>query len=55
MILSDRHTHTTFSDGENTPEEMEEIIQAVAEIVAYLRSFSPVWRDLQEGKTPHLL
>lgn len=22
MILSDRHTHTTFSDGENTPEEM---------------------------------
>ena len=22
MILSDRHTHTTFSDGQNSPEEM---------------------------------
>ena len=28
MILSDRHTHTTFSDGQNTPEEM---VQAAIE------------------------
>ena len=40
---------------ENTPEEAEQMIQGVTEVVAYLRSFSPVWRNLQEGKIPHLL
>ena len=40
---------------ENTPEDVEYIIEAVKEVVAYLRSFSPVWRDLESGKTPHLL
>ena len=40
---------------ENTPEDVEYIIAAVKEVVAYLRSFSPVWRDLESGKTPHLL
>jgi cysteine desulfurase len=40
---------------ENTPEDVEYIISAVKDIVAYLRSFSPVWRDLQSGKTPHIL
>jgi Cysteine sulfinate desulfinase/cysteine desulfurase and related enzymes len=40
---------------ENTPEEVEEIITAVREVVAYLRSFSPVWRDLQSGKKPFIL
>ena len=34
---------------ENTPEEMEHIIQAVTDVVAYLRSISPVWNDLQKG------
>ena len=33
---------------ENTPEEMEHIIQAVTDVVAYLRSISPVWNDLQK-------
>ena len=40
---------------ENTPEEADQIIQAVTETVEYLRSFSPIWRNLQEGKIPHIL
>ena len=40
---------------ENTPEEAETIIRAVTETVDYLRSFSPVWRNLTEGKIPHIL
>jgi len=40
---------------ENTPEDVEYMISAVKAVVAYLRSFSPVWRDLQSGKIPHIL
>ena len=40
---------------ENTPEDVEYIISAVTDVVTYLRSFSPVWRDLQSGKTPFIL
>ena len=40
---------------ENTPEDVEYIISAVKDVVAYLRSFSPVWRDLQSGKTPFII
>ena len=40
---------------ENTREHVEYMISAVKDVVAYLRSFSPVWRDLESGKTPHLL
>ena len=40
---------------ENTPEDVEYIISAVKDVVTYLRSFSPVWRDLQSGKTPFIL
>lgn len=39
----------------NTMEEMEQIIQAVKEVVAYLRSISPVWRDLQEGRRTYVI
>ena len=42
-------------DAENTPEEADEIIKSVTETVEYLRSFSPVWRNLREGKIPHIL
>lgn len=35
---------------ENTEEEVEYIISAVTQVVAYLRSISPVWRDLAEGR-----
>jgi cysteine desulfurase len=38
-----------------TEEEADEIISSVKEVVAYLRGFSPVWRDLESGKTPHIL
>lgn len=38
-----------------TPEEVEYIIQAVSEVVAYLRGFSPVWRDLTSGKREFIL
>ena len=40
---------------ENTPEDVEYIISAVRDVVAYLRSFAPVWRDLQSGKTTFIL
>ena len=40
---------------ENTREDVGYIIEAVKDVVAYLRSFSPVWRDLQNGKTPFIL
>ena len=40
---------------ENTPEDVEYIIAAVKDVVSYLRGFSPVWRDLQNGKTPFIL
>ncbi len=39
----------------NTPEEMEHIVIAVGEVVSYLRSISPVWRDLQTGKRQYIL
>ena len=40
---------------ENTPEDVEYIISSVKDVVSYLRGFSPVWRDLQSGKTPFIL
>lgn len=35
---------------ENTEEEIEYTIRAVKEVVEYLRSISPIWRDLVSGK-----
>ncbi len=40
---------------ENTADEMDRIIRAVKETVAFLRSMSPVWRDLENGKTQFIL
>lgn len=39
----------------NTEEEVEYIVKSVEEVVAYLRSVSPVWRDLQEGKREYVI
>ncbi|MGI5971556.1 MAG: aminotransferase class V-fold PLP-dependent enzyme, partial [Oscillospiraceae bacterium] len=39
----------------NTKEEIDYILKAVYEIVPYLRSISPVWRDLEEGRKQHML
>ena len=50
------HGSLRLSIGENiTDEEVEYIIKSVKEVVEYLRSFSPVWRDLQEGKREYIL
>lgn len=38
-----------------TTEEADYIIESVKEVVAYLRSFSPVWRDLTTGKKEFIL
>ena len=35
---------------ETTVEEVDYMIDSVTQVVAYLRSISPVWRDLQSGK-----
>jgi cysteine desulfurase len=40
---------------ENTDEEVDYIINAVAEVVTRLRELSPVWRDLMEGKRTHVI
>ncbi len=39
----------------NTEEEIDHILTVVPEVVAYLRSISPVWRDLQTGKRTYIL
>ena len=50
------HGSLRLSIGEETTrEEVDYIVQSVKEVVEYLRSFSPVWRDLQSGKTQHIL
>lgn len=41
--------------GENTEEEVDYMIQNIAEVVEYLRGISPVWRDLQEGKSQYVI
>ncbi len=38
-----------------TEEEVDHIIRHVPEVVAYLRSISPVWESLEKGLTPHIL
>lgn len=50
------HGSLRLTIGENaTVEEADYIIESVKEIVAHLRSFSPVWRDLTEGKREYIL
>lgn len=40
---------------ENTGEEIAYTIQAVKDVVSYLRGISPVWRDLCEGKKEFII
>lgn len=50
------HGSLRLSIGDEiTMEEADYIIEAVKEVVAYLRSFSPVWRDLMSGKKQFIL
>ena len=39
----------------NSEEEIDRIINAVTEVVSYLRNMSPVWRDLMEGRRTHVI
>lgn len=39
----------------NTEEDAKRIIEAVPEVVAYLRNMSPVWKELERGEKKHLL
>ena len=50
------HGSLRLSIGEDiTEEETDYIIRNVKEVVEYLRSFSPVWRDLMSGKAEFIL
>ncbi|MGN1004427.1 MAG: cysteine desulfurase NifS [Oscillospiraceae bacterium] len=42
-------------DEKLTEEDVDYVIQAVRDVVAYLRSISPVWRDLEAGKKEFVL
>ncbi len=49
------HGSLRISLGEDaTEEQVDYIIKSVAEVIEYLRSFSPFWGDLQNGKRPHV-
>ena len=50
------HGSLRLTIGEDaTEEEADYIIKNVTEVVEYLRSFSPIWRDLVSGKKPFIL
>ena len=50
------HGSLRLSIGEDITEtEVDYIIKTVAEVVSYLRGFSPVWRDLMSGKSKFIL
>lgn len=49
------HGSLRLSIGEDiTEEQVDEIVTAVKDVVTYLRNMSPFWRDLVEGKRPHV-
>ncbi len=39
----------------NTEAEVDHMLEAVPQVVSYLRGMSPVWRDLQNGKRAYIL
>ena len=50
------HGSLRLSLGEDiTESDVDYIISATKEVVERLRSFSPLWKDLTEGKIPHIL
>ena len=42
-------------DVDNTPEEIDYILDVLPGIVSYLREMSPVWDELETGRRPHLI
>ena len=50
------HGSLRLSIGEyNNMDEIDHIIKVVPEVVAYLRSISPVWDELEKGTRKHLI
>lgn len=50
------HGSLRLTIGEDlTEEDIDYTIKSVGEVVEYLRGFSPVWRDLQEGKKQYVI
>ena len=50
------HGSLRLTLGEDvTEEEIDYLIRNVTEVVAYLRGFSPIWRDLMAGKKQFIL
>ncbi|MBO4651561.1 MAG: cysteine desulfurase NifS [Clostridiales bacterium] len=50
------HGSLRLSIGEDvTDEDIDYMVKSVGEVVAYLRGFSPIWRDLQAGKKQFIL
>jgi cysteine desulfurase len=50
------HGSLRLTIGEDATEaEADYIVKNVTEVVEYLRSFSPIWRDLEAGKKPFIL
>ena len=50
------HGSLRLSIGEDTTDaDIDELITSVTEVVTYLRSFSPIWRDLVSGKKAFIL
>jgi cysteine desulfurase len=39
----------------NTEEEVDYMLQVIPEVVSYLRSISPIWRDLAANKKQFIL
>ena len=49
------HGSLRLSLGDDATEaDVDYIIEAVSDVVAYLRNMSPFWRDLVSGKRPHV-
>ena len=50
------HGSLRLTLGEDiTEEEIDYLIRNVKEVVEYLRSFSPLWKDMEAGKIPHII
>ena len=50
------HGSLRLSIGEyNSMDQIDHIIEVVPRVVAYLRSISPVWDELEKGTRPHLI
>lgn len=49
------HGSLRLTLGEDaTEQDVDYIIKSVTDVVAYLRGMSPFWRDLSDGKRPHI-